>query len=114
MMNNRNLIIGAFGLLVLVSAYAESENTSIARTTEEVVHEELSEWNDNSSEVIQVRNDKSGFVQGQIVEETFDNLLARTKDDAVWLSYAEPFLFEGREFSSSFDYVGGSNETVLN
>lgn len=113
-MNNRNLLIGAFGLFALVSAYAESEDTSIARTNEEIIHEELSEWNDHSDEVNQVRTEKSGFVQGQVVEELFNSLLARTKNDAGWLSYAEPFLFEGREFSNSFDSVGGSNETVLN
>ena len=113
-MNNRNLLITAFGLFAMVSAYAEVEDISNVNVSEEVIHEELSDWKNDSKEASLIRNDKAGFVQGQKVEEAFDRLLSRTNDDTVWLSYIEPFLFEGKEFGDSADYVGGSNETVLN
>ena len=113
-MNNRNLLITAFGLFTMVSAYAEVEDISSVNVSEEVIHEELSEWKNDSKEASLIRNENAGFVQGQKVEEAFDRLLSRTKDDTAWLSYIEPFLFEGKEFSNSANYVGGSNEYVLN
>jgi hypothetical protein len=111
-MNNRNLLIAAFGLFVSISAFAGVENgPTVTRVVNQVIPDDNNDWDDLSTEVVLVRNNKTESAQELEAVEALNKMLAESKNDTVWLSYVEPFLFEGKEFDVSSDYIGEAIES---